>query len=37
MNAKLGGVFNKLNKVNDKKEFESKKKNRTYQDLQDLL
>jgi hypothetical protein len=37
MNAKLGGVFNKLNKVNDEKELESKKKNRTYQDLQDLL
>ena len=37
MDAKLGGVFNKLNKVNDEKEQESKKKNRTYQDLQDLL
>ena len=30
MNAKLGGVFNKLNKVNDEKELESKKKIITY-------
>lgn len=32
MDAKLGGVFNRLNKLHDEKE-ESKKKNRTYQDL----
>ena len=30
MDAKLGGVFNRLNKLNDEKEQESKKKNRTY-------